>query len=145
MAEISSNVHNIAIRVRVLLSFIDRMQVDRSKLHNTAVVGTHGVPLPVHNIIVAVEQAIPDLQNIWTRFSDNRRVYAIYMDTKTNNFTTLALRVRGNITIAKEVGGSYFIVTKKCYIKKDLNCHLECTDVSFNPSPESKSDTRIDR
>ena len=29
---------------------------------NTAVAGTHGVPLPVHNKIVAVEQMIPDLQ-----------------------------------------------------------------------------------
>ena len=41
------------------------------------VVGTRGVPLPVHNIIVAVEQTIPDLQKKWTRFGDNRRVYAI--------------------------------------------------------------------
>ena len=59
MAEIGSNVRNIAIRVRVLLSFIDRMQALQV---NTAVVGTRGVPLPVHNIIVAVEQTIPDLQ-----------------------------------------------------------------------------------
>ena len=43
---------------------------------NTAVVGTHGVPLPVHNIIMAVEQTIPDLQKKWTRFGNNRRVYA---------------------------------------------------------------------
>ena len=76
MAEIGSNVHNIAIRVRVLLSFIDRMQVELSKLANTAVVGTRGVPLPVYNIIVAVEQTIPDLQKKWTRFVNNRRVYA---------------------------------------------------------------------
>ena len=39
---------------------------------NTAVVGTRGVPLPVHNIIVAGEQTIPDLQKKWTRFGDNR-------------------------------------------------------------------------
>ena len=39
---------------------------------NIAVVGTRGVPLPVHNIIVAVEQTIPDLQKKWTRFGDNR-------------------------------------------------------------------------
>ena len=75
MAEIGSNVRNIAIRVRILLSFIDRMQVKLSKLICTAVVGTHGVPLPVHNIIVAVEQTISDLQKKWTRFGDNRRVY----------------------------------------------------------------------
>ena len=31
----------------------------------------------MHNIIVAVEQMIPDLQKKWTRFGDNRRVYAI--------------------------------------------------------------------
>ena len=50
----------------------------RSSLQvNTAVVGTRGVPLPVHNIIVAVEQTIPDLQKKWTRFGDNRRVYAM--------------------------------------------------------------------
>ena len=30
----------------------------------------------MHNIIVAVEQMIPDLQNKWTRFGDIRRVYA---------------------------------------------------------------------
>ena len=50
---------------------------------NTAVVGTRGVPLPVHNIIVAVEQTIPDLQKKWTRFGDNRRVYAnsMYSDS----------------------------------------------------------------
>ena len=47
---------------------------------NTAVVGTRGVPLPVHNIIVAVEQTIPDLQKKWTRFGNNRLVYAIPLD-----------------------------------------------------------------
>ena len=73
MAEIGSNVRNIAIRVRVLLSHIDRAQVELSKL---ILVGTRGVPLPVHNIIVAVAQTIPDLQKKWTRFGDNRRVYA---------------------------------------------------------------------
>ena len=30
----------------------------------------------MHNIIVAVEQTISDLQRKWTRFGDNRRVYA---------------------------------------------------------------------
>ena len=76
MAEIGYNVRNIAIRVRVLLSFIDQMQVELSKLILSTVVGTRGVPLPVHNIIVAVEQTIPNLQRKWTRFSNNRRVYA---------------------------------------------------------------------
>ena len=50
---------------------------------NTAVAGTQGVPLPVHNIIVAVEQTIPDLQKKWTRFGDNKRVYAsMYFPSK---------------------------------------------------------------
>ena len=30
----------------------------------------------MHNIIVAVEQTIPDLQKKWTRFGDNRPVYS---------------------------------------------------------------------
>ena len=89
MAEIGSNVRNIAIRVRVLLSFIDRMQVELSQV-NTAVVGTRGVPLPVHNIIMAVEQMIPDLQKKWTRFGDNRRVYAINIKLFSTN---LALQI----------------------------------------------------
>ena len=80
MAEIGS-VRNIAIRVRVLLSIIDRMQVELSKL---TVVGTRGVPLPVHIIIVAVEQTIPDLQKKWTRFGDNRRVYARWNSNQTS-------------------------------------------------------------
>ena len=75
MAEIGSNVRNIAIRVRVLLS-VYRSNAGRAIQVNTAVVGTRGVPLPVHNIIVAVEPTIPDLQKKWTRFGDNRRVYA---------------------------------------------------------------------
>ena len=57
-----------------------RSNADRALQVNTAVVGTHGVPLPVHNIIVAVAQTIPDLQKKWTRFGDNRRVYAIFTD-----------------------------------------------------------------
>ena len=35
---------------------------------NTPVVDIRGVPLPVHNITVAVEQTIQDLQKKWTRF-----------------------------------------------------------------------------
>ena len=54
-----------------------RSNAGRTLQVNTATVGTCGVPLPVHNIIVAVEQMIPDLQKKWTRFGDNRRVYAI--------------------------------------------------------------------
>ena len=38
-----------------------RSNAGRALQVNTAIVGTHGVPLPVHNIIVAVEQTIPDL------------------------------------------------------------------------------------
>ena len=53
-----------------------RSNAGRTIQVNTAVVGTRGVPLPVHNIIVAVEQTIPDLQKKWTRFGDKRRVYA---------------------------------------------------------------------
>ena len=53
-----------------------RLNAGRALQVKTAVVGTRGVPLPVHNIIVAVEQTIPDLQKKWTRFGDNRRVYA---------------------------------------------------------------------
>ena len=75
MAEIRSNVRNIAIRVLVLLSF--RLNAGRALQLNTAVVGTRGVPLPVDNIIVAVAQMILDLQKKWTRFGNNRRVYAI--------------------------------------------------------------------
>ena len=53
-----------------------RSNAGRALQVNTAVVGNHGVPLPVHNIVVAVAQMIPDLQKKWTRFGDNRRVYA---------------------------------------------------------------------
>ena len=49
-----------------------RSNAGRALQVNTAVVGTRGVPLPVHNIIVAIEQTIPDLQKKWTRFGDNR-------------------------------------------------------------------------
>ena len=45
-----------------------RSNAGRALQVNTAVVGTRGVPLPVHNIIVAVAQTIPDLQKKWTRF-----------------------------------------------------------------------------
>ena len=54
-----------------------RSNTSRALQVNTAVVGTHGVPLSVHNIIVAVEQMIPDLQKKWTRFGDKRRVYTM--------------------------------------------------------------------
>ena len=77
MAEIGSNVpiyrHPSPCPVVVY-----RSNAGRALQVNTAVVGTRGVPLPVHNIIVAVEQTIPDLQKKWTRFGDNRRVYANY-------------------------------------------------------------------
>ena len=59
-----------------------RSNASRALQVNTAVVGTRGVPLPVHNIIVAVAQMIPDLQKKWTRFGNNRRVYAMSQDVE---------------------------------------------------------------
>ena len=43
----------------------------------------------MHNIIVAVEQTIPDLQKKWTRFGDNRRVYAKYLTPSIRIFPSL--------------------------------------------------------